>query len=387
MNSRYLSFISWVAWWSTLSVLAYHWRFLLFAQFDQVSDRTLIVRTFYFLTGLGHESFAIFFVVSGIRAGYWIQKTDAATNRFLATSVRDLKRYHLGLIWALFIGAGLDLLGKLVFNHAGFYDAGGFPSFGQISLDWLAFLGNLFMLQPFVVPTFGSNGMLYLLSYLFWAHVLLFVFACWANRFAGPIGRLARYVAAMILVLALPRECVLWMAIWFTGVAVAALGENYRARPSLLSGLLIFGAAIVLSRAIGSDADWLPEPFGAALPAWKYFIVAAGFALIALSVYPDARTGQALAASETGTTTLARRLGRDATFIFFFHLPFVMLLGGVLFDHAGLLPSVQPGIGAYTTFAVALGASLILTTLAGRAIDHVVGVEEYSDGRVPVRQP
>lgn len=373
MNSRYLSFISWVAWLSTLSVLAYHWRFLIFAQFDHVSHRTLIVSTFYFLTGLGHESFAIFFVVSGIRAGTLILATGLPANQLLASGMRGLKRRHLGLIWALLIGAALDLLGKLVFNHAGFYNAGGFPSFGQISLDWLAFFGNLFMLQPFVVPTFGSNGMLYLLSYLFWAHALLFGFASWANRYAGPAGRLVRYLAASALVLALPRECVLWMAIWFTGVTVAALGEKWRARPPLLAGLLIFCAAIIVSRAIGSDVDWLPQPFGAALPAWKYLIVAVGFALIALSVYPDARAGRAPAASETARSVLAHQLGRDASYIFFFHLPFVMLLGGMLFDHAGLLPGVQPGARACITFAVALGASLILTTLAGRAIDHIVG--------------
>jgi hypothetical protein len=76
------------------------------------------------------------------------------------------------LLPGLLLGAALDAAGMRFFNGAGIYTA--FPDFSSVTLTNASLLGNLLMLRPFVVPTFGSNGMLYLLSYLFWSFILLF---------------------------------------------------------------------------------------------------------------------------------------------------------------------------------------------------------------------
>lgn len=182
MRDRFVPFLLFSRWACAVLALVYHLRFLQFVDYDSVQARTALSAAFYFLSGYGHEWFAVFFVLDGIVAGLVLARRRGAAWR------------HLGALYAillpgLLLGAALDSAGVRYLDQSGIYNA--YPAFSTLTLGHAPLLGDLFMLQPFAVPTYGSNGMLYLLSYLFWC----FVLACLLVRAAafGRAGRVAGF--------------------------------------------------------------------------------------------------------------------------------------------------------------------------------------------------
>ena len=69
MSDRFVTFLLVSRWTSAIVALLYHARFLVFVDYGDVHDKTGLAKAFYFITGLGHEAFAVFFVADGILAG------------------------------------------------------------------------------------------------------------------------------------------------------------------------------------------------------------------------------------------------------------------------------------------------------------------------------
>lgn len=160
MNDGFLTFLQLARWTSALVALAYHLRFLLLVNYDAVPDKNALLTGFYFLTGLGHESYAVFFVVDGILAGLILHR-----RRTRATAAGPGMGQHLGALYrivlpGLLLGALFDATGSHYLGHTGVYTA--FPEFSTLTLTVAAFVGNALMLQPWIVPDFGGNSMLYL---------------------------------------------------------------------------------------------------------------------------------------------------------------------------------------------------------------------------------
>jgi hypothetical protein len=343
MPNRFNSFLLVSRWASVIVALTYHVRFLLFVDYADVHAKTGWAKLFYFLTGLGHESFAVFFVVDGILTGRALLQHPPGT----AAGRHAIALYRL-LLPGLALGAVLDVVGARFFNGSGVYTA--YPAFSTLTLSSASLLGNLAMLQPFVVPTFGSNGMLYLLSYLFWSLVLL-----------ALLLRARRLVQVLLLAAAaflLPPQFLIWAATWFAGVAVARFGATRDARPPLPAAIAGLIGALLLSRVAGADTHLLPPPFGAWLIQCKYLLVGASFAVVALARYPPrAPPGE----------PAARRSGQAAAFTFFFHFPVMMLLvaaGATLLGHPLMQ---QPTAARYGEFAAVVAACMGTTALAARA--------------------
>jgi hypothetical protein len=347
MSNRFISFLLISRWSSVIVALMYHVRFLLFVNYADVHTKTGWSNVFYFLTGLGHESFAVFFVLDGILTGLVLLHgpPGAAVGRHVIGLYRIL-------LPGLILGAVFDVMGARFLNGSGLYTA--YPAFSTLTLSVSSLLGNLLMLQPFVVPTFGSNGMLYLLSYLFWTLVLL-----------ALVLRARRLVRALLLaavVLLVPVEFLLWAAIWLTGIAVAWLGATRAARPSLPVAIAGFVGALLLSRFAGTDTHLLPPPFGAWLIQCKYLLVGAGFAAVALALYPPR--------APHGETIATDRSGHAAAFTFFFHFPVMMLLvaaGATLLGHPLMQQPTTAGYGAFIAVVAACLGTTALVTRAGAA--------------------
>jgi hypothetical protein len=331
MRHRFVPFLHAARWTCALVALMYHVRFLLFVDYDDVRAKTGVVKVFYFLTGLGHESFAVFFVLDGILTGLKLRAHAAPSRQAVAL-------FRL-LLPGLLLGAVLDTVGVRYFNASGLYTA--YPAFSTLTLGVPALLGNVFMLQPFVVPTFGSNGMLYLLSYLFWSHVVLEA-GLRASRGAGAV-----LVAALAL-LAQPAFLI-WAATWLAGIAVVHASTVRVARPSLRLAIAGFAGALLLSRMLGADTHWLPAPFGAWLIDCKYLLVGAGFAVLAWSRYPARAT-------RGPPRTIDAPIGDGAAAVFFFHFPVMMLLVGAAETLLGLPLMQQPAPARYGVFAIVVGA-------------------------------
>jgi hypothetical protein len=341
MQGRFVAFLHVARWTSVLVALMYHVRFLLFVDYEHVQAKTWLSDVFYFLTGLGHESFAVFLVLDGILTGRALQAHGPPAP---ATPGRHAIALYRILLPGLALGALFDAAGARFFNGSGLYTA--YPAFSTLSLGYAALLGNLFMLQPFVVPTFGSNGMLYLLSFLFWSLILLDVFLR-----ATRAGRVVLLAAVVVLA---PPLFLIWSAIWLTGVAVAHMGALHSARPSLPVAIVGFLAALLLSRFLGAGVHGSPAS-GAWLADCKFLLVGWGFAAIAWALYPsDAQP---------------RTAPHDpaAAFTFFFHFPVMMLLVGIATTLSGQSLMQQPAPARYGTFVAVVAACVGTTVLVARA--------------------
>lgn len=347
MPNRFVSFLQLARWTSVIVALMYHVRFLLFVDYEDVDAKTALSAAFYFLTGLGHESFAVFFVLDGILTGRALQRYPPG-----AAVARRVGALYRLLLPGLVLGAIFDVMGVRFLNASGLYTA--YPAFSTLTLGYAPLLGNLLMLQPFVVPTFGSNGMLYLVSYLFWSLILvaLCARAAWPRRIV-----LLAAVAALA-----PASFLAWASIWLAGIAVAYAGATRAARPPLPLAIAGFVGALLLSRFIGADAHLLPSPFGAWLIEWKYVFVGASFAAVAWALYPaHPRHDEAVDAAVDGAAP------QTAAFTFFFHFPVMMLLVGVASTFLGQPLMQQPAPARYGEFVILVAACVGTTVLAMRA--------------------
>jgi hypothetical protein len=153
-DGRFHSFLALSRWLSAMVALMFHARFVLFINYDEVLAKTVFVKGFYFITGLGHEAFTVFFVADGIIAGLLLrqrQQQRMTARDFLGRLVGVYRTLLPGLI----VGAALDLLGVKFFNGTGLYSS--YPDFTTVTLTLSSFFGNMLILEPFVVPTFGSS--------------------------------------------------------------------------------------------------------------------------------------------------------------------------------------------------------------------------------------
>lgn len=340
MRFRFVRFMQVSCWTSVLMALAYHVRFLLFVRYEDVHAKTVLSRAFYFLTGLGHESFAVFFVLDGILAGRALLHGRPPGRAAIAQRAGAL---YGPLLPGLILGAACDVAGTRFFNGSGLYTA--YPAFSTLTLDYPALLGNLFMLHPFIAPTFGSNGMLYLLSFLFWSLILLSVLLR-----AVRAGRVVLLAAVAVLA---PPLFLVWSAIWMTGVAVAHIGATRIARPSLPVAIGGFVGALLLSRFLGAHAHG-PPASGAWFADCKFLLVGWGFAAIAWALHPHG------AQHETVLHDPA------PAFTFFFHFPVMMLLVGMGTTLSGQPLMQQPAPARYGAFAAVVAACVGTTVLVAR---------------------
>jgi hypothetical protein len=366
MYQRYRTFLTASCWASAVLALLYHCRFVFLVDYRAVHSKTLAVQAFYFVTGLGLEAFAIFFVVSGM---YAAELLLAHRPRWPPWArYRLAARLFGALLATLALGAALDTAGSAYFDHVGLYS--NYPAFSTLTLSWPVFLGNLSMLQAFVMPAFGSNGMLYFLAYACWFSLLAAYAA--SRRTATLVVVCIGAVAGSALALRMQRDMTLWLAIWLVGVGVVLLGKRSAARPPLPACALALAAALALSRLLGAGTTWLPPPLDAVLSLWKYLAVAAAYGAVALSLYP--RPAQHRAG--------AHRAGQfhhgppfNAPFLFFFHFPFVMLIGAVISASGKRALMLQPAPASLLVFGLAGAATLILTMLAGRVIGAIAGLD------------
>ena len=203
-----------------------HLRALFFVNFEQLPQKNVLLRAFYFLTGLGHQAVMVFFVLSGFLisstiikahvAGAWSWR-DYATNR--------LARLYALLIPGLLLGLLFDKLGGSIFVSTGLYshplESLG-PGIATARITAGNFLCNLFFLQTIVCPTFGSNGPLWSLANEFWYYVLFPVSLAAALSWIKHSLRLAVLLTVIAFCVAffLGPDKLIGFLIWMSGCAL-----------------------------------------------------------------------------------------------------------------------------------------------------------------------
>lgn len=367
MNKRFVSFLVVSQWASAVIALMYHVRFLLFVNYDAVNAKTSLSKAFYFFTGLGHESFAVFFILDGIAVALLLHGSRAKVVDRRAISRRLCSVYSM-VLPGLLLGGCLDILGWHLFNCSGVYT--GFPELSTFSLSYTSLIGNMFMLQPFLVPTFGSNSMLFLLSYLFWCFILLVLFLL-TTRLRKPYGRCVQMVLLAVVVWIMPDEFLRWAAIWLLGIAVVVLGESFLFKPPITGACVFLAVTLVMSRLLDADENLTMASYKYWIDEYRYFLVAISFATLAWAMYPNQRHETRRELLALVIDGLGGRTRQAASFTFFYHFPIAMLLVAAS-SALSLLPLIQqPTLERYAAFACLIIACLGFTTIIARMVNAV----------------
>lgn len=343
----------------------YHVRFMLFAAYPEVPDKGLVLKSFYFVTSLGHEAFVVYMVISGLALGglsvhRWRHGVDPQ-----ADLLRRSTWFYCLLTPALLLGGALDFIGTRALGRPDVYAY--FTMFSP-SLDLEAFAGNMLMLQRFVVPGLGSNTMLYLLAYECWAF-----FALAALFVLGKRSRVTGWGAAVAIAIAgsvLATEFLGYLLLWMMGAGVGWLGYNTKVRFPRRYGTPIFVIGLLVSRWGGAHVEQVPE---ALIPAARMaldLLFGASFALLTVS-WLSAPSVQAPVSWLRWTAWRLNRWFSGASFVLFTtHFPFMMFIVAVVSTVFDVPIGGQPGTSAFLMFGAIVFAiylyAYVFSALASR---------------------
>lgn len=313
---------------AALLVFAEHWRNLFFKDFPELTNPGPVMKVFYLCTGAGHEAVMLFFVLSGCVIAHVIyglhERARWSWRGYLSAR---LTRLWIVLIPALLLTALWDRIGMwIAAGKQSIYVGDGFGNILNQSVaalsDPTVFLGNVFFLQRILVPTFGSNGPVWSISYEFVYYLAypLLLGSLIALRGRVLLGLVSVALAGGLLVFA-GKSISAGFVIWLFGVAAyfqfkKAPWPTRWAIPGFLGGALLLLGCIVGSR-IGLNlgpVDW-EVPIGIAC---------------ALAVY----AGLSAEPSERLTRILRPLQGLSAVSysVYLLHTPLLVFIASLLFN-------------------------------------------------------
>jgi peptidoglycan/LPS O-acetylase OafA/YrhL len=245
---------------AALLVMVGHLRAYIFQNYGEVSDTGVLLKAFYFVTGLGHEAVIIFFALSGFLVGGKALQ-DLLERRFSWSHylLRRLTRLWIVIVPALLLTMVFDSIGETVTHGVGYdgryyetYAVG--PDPAGIDHSLLTFLGNVTFFQNIYVPPFGSDGPIWSLANEFWYYIV-FPLAAWlVLAHAAMLQRICGLLLLLVLGVMLPPWLLASGAIWVAG-AVAAWCATHPGfthivtwLPARIGAVLLFVAALTLSR-------------------------------------------------------------------------------------------------------------------------------------------
>lgn len=351
MDARFSVFLAAARWASALAVVAYHLRFLVLREYDDSGAGSLPVQAFYFVTGLGQEAFAVFFVIEGITAArLFTQPSFTVTAEACRARLLRLYAFYLP---ALLLGALLDLVGTGLAGQQHLYAR--YEQFDPATLDLRMLVANALMLQPFFAADVGSNQMLHLFAYLFWVFLLAETFLH-ARNWRKPVRIAVRIALPMLAIVLMPQPFLVWSAVWLLGAGVVYHARAGLPSPRLPIALALLAIITVTSRILGAEIQLLPPPLGQWLVEWRHFLVGLGVASVALACTP------------VRAARSQERPAGDARFLFFFHFPIMMLSSAALLACSGVTEPMRPSAQAFALFFGILTASCVLCVVVGRAL-------------------
>jgi peptidoglycan/LPS O-acetylase OafA/YrhL len=333
------SFLDMARWMAAALVFVGHLRNPLFLGYAQVppEHRNLIVQAWYFVTGLTAEAVTVFFVLSGLLVGAaGLARRQAG--RFVAAdyAIDRLTRLYLPFLPALLLGFALDVVGSRVFASVGFWDHShpmvaqkiGTPPFTSM-LDTNILLGNILMLQHYLVPPLGSNQPLWTISAEFWFYAV-FLFALGAAGLAKDrVARVAAFLALAAVVAFLGSRFLVLLGLWSIGVAIGLVpAGRWRSLPVATGVFLLLLLGARLSKDVLDTSAVLREA--------KNYAIAMSFAYLVCCM-----RGRRFPWLEK----IARPNAFMASFsysLYLLHFPVMLFLLGAL--HAtGLFPGIARG--------------------------------------------
>lgn len=241
---------------AALAVFIGHLRIICFKD-TEISNLNLLGKGTFFLTGFGHISVILFFVLSGFLIIKSIHESVLADKWSTSSYAENrLSRLWVVLIPSLILGLLLDKLGLFYFPKSLFYSGEWKYFFHQdlsSKLSFEIFIGNVFFTQKILVPTLGSNGALWSLANEFWYYIIfpLFYFAVFRHfnktlrAFLGLLGIGLLFFVGFQIAINFP----IWLMGGFAYLIIKYIDESHLKRTSFFLGfLLLFLLTIVAIR-------------------------------------------------------------------------------------------------------------------------------------------
>lgn len=317
---------------------------------------------FLFLNGRGMVM--LFFVLSGVVIHLRLAQERASGSLKFDTADyarRRAARLFPPLVAALIFTAVLDAVGRSI-NPA--YYAGDAPGGGlglalqQADSSWTTLLGNLLFLQGLAVPTFGTNGVLWSLSYeafFYTAYALAFapLYRRRGPSLAFGLGWLLSLAGYGLLAVSEDMRWT-WLAyfgLWLLGAVIAeVLATNWQIRyERWLFSLAILG----LMTLAGLDGR-LPTAIDDTLWACMW-------ALLMISLLPASRWAPLFYTRRLIESL--RPFALQSYTLYLFHVPLILFLSATYLSYSPTLP------GHFGLVAVAAVLNLGLTSLLARWLE------------------
>lgn len=237
---------------SALLVCANHLRAAMFVDYSAFESSSLLVKLFYFLTGLGSQSVIVFFVLSGFFVGGSVIKRWSVfsySDYLLARFVRLWIVLVPALLLTLFLDQYTSRIAPDVFSGVDFSVINSGPK-DNYSISLATFLQNLFFLQTVSAPVFGSNSPLWSLSNEFWYYICFPLFLFLFERKTNPLVRLTSIAIIATLGFSM-QDKVPGLVVWMIGAGVYCLPRGHHvAQPLLIAVTLpLFVVTLAMSKA------------------------------------------------------------------------------------------------------------------------------------------
>lgn len=358
MNPTFLSSIGLLRWLAALVAVCFHVRALVFAEYAQLQHKSPLLTLFYFVTSLGHEAFVVYMVLSGLLLGglSW-KRWEAGRSSALGDAGRKLGPFYMLLVPVLLAGGLLDLSGSTTLDGANVYAH--HPQFAPANLSLTTLVGNLLLLQDILVPGFGSNAMLFLLAFEWWAYLVLAVFS--HTWHAG--GRRALPAAAPLVVgLVLLAPAFLgFFAAWLAGFAVARGGAQLKGKVPPPIGVGVFLGALLASRLSGSHLPGLSPGTVMAARIALDLLVALALGLMLLSLYGAG--SRPARPPVSGLARVQRWLVKLSLPVFASHFPVALFTVAAASSSLRLPLHAQPSPSGFGFFALVVTAVYLFAYL------------------------
>lgn len=111
MNNNFSALLNSCRWGAAFLVVLSHVRHLILIDYKDIEYKSIFIKGFYFITGLGHEAVVVFFVISGFLVGGLTVRKWSVKLSYKDYFAARFSRIYSVLIPALLLGAGLDWIG------------------------------------------------------------------------------------------------------------------------------------------------------------------------------------------------------------------------------------------------------------------------------------
>jgi hypothetical protein len=372
MHPLVLSRATTLQWLSALVAVCYHVRFLLFVNYNQLVHKGLLLQAFYFFTSLGHEAFIVYMAVAGLLFGShtWPRWRMGGAIPLDGLAAR-LRALYWWLVPALLVGGLLDVAGSRWFASSGVYAV--VPQYDPAHLSLHTLAGNLLLLQDVAVQGYGSNAMLFLLTYEWWACAAAAMYALTGR--GHPWHGLAGACSVGLTMSWLAPEFFGYWFAWVAGLAAALLGQRLRGQLSPWAGAVLLGAALFGSRMLGARLAQLPP---LVVPEFR-LVLDIVVALGASAFFLGLQSASAPAADPPQST-----LGGLSLPVFAIHFPLVLFVVAAAARLPGMPLRAQPYLGGTCAFVLIVGAVWLFAQRFAWAIATARALLARAPGAAPV---